>query len=76
MSQFPPPSSLPFWIVWCPNAGAPSRMHPSEQDASDEAYRLSKMHPDRVFTVLRSQFDIRQVYVETRPYKVVHGGQP
>lgn len=45
---------VPFWMVWCPMAGAPTVQHPSLAAAEAEARRLAAKHPDRKFFVLHT----------------------
>lgn len=42
----------PFWLVWDPQGRSPSRQHPNERSAMDEATRLAREHPGHDFYVL------------------------
>lgn len=44
--------SVPFWAVWCPEHGPPTKYHLSKQSAETEAMRLAKHHPGKEFFVL------------------------
>lgn len=43
-----------FWMVWCPQGGAPTVAHGSESKAITEAGRLAQAHPGRQFYVLQA----------------------
>lgn len=47
-----------YWIVFS-NGSGQSGKYPSLKEAKDAAMRLSKKHPDEVFTVLESLFEIK-----------------
>lgn len=42
----------PFWLVWNPNANAPSLKHDTKISATAEAERLARKHPGEKFYVL------------------------
>lgn len=43
----------PFFVVWSPQGGPPTRRHPDMMAATNEAMRLAKANPGREFIVLR-----------------------
>ena len=43
-----------FWVVWNPNAGAPTFRHPTRELAEREAERLAAQHPRDHFIVLEA----------------------
>ena len=46
---------VPFWIVWCPDGATPPKhCHTSEAFAEDEARRLARVNPGKVFFVMRA----------------------
>jgi len=43
-----------FWVVWNPNAGAPTFRHPTREQALAEAERLAARNPNAAFVVLEA----------------------
>ena len=43
-----------FWVVWNPDAGAPTVRHPARDLAEREAERLAAKHPRDCFFVLEA----------------------
>ena len=43
-----------FWMVWSPSGGAPHRQHLTRSEADDEATRLARVNPGRMFLVLKA----------------------
>lgn len=57
-------TSTRFWVVWSPQGSAPVVRHASNREATDEAHRLARKHPDREFHVLVAEALFRAVAVE------------
>lgn len=56
-----------FWVVWNPNAGAPTVRHPTRDLAEREAERLAAQHPRDHFIVLEALSVSRTKTVVTEP---------
>lgn len=53
-----------FWMVWSEQASAPTKKHFSPLEANQEASRLAKRHPDRIFYVLESVSEVLTCVVQ------------
>ena len=42
-----------FWLVWCEECGHPTYKHQHEDEAREEAERLARNNPGRIFHVLK-----------------------
>jgi hypothetical protein len=43
-----------FWLVWCPENGAPTHKHETKESAGKEAERLARKYRGSTFVVLQS----------------------
>lgn len=46
-------TTAPFWMIWRPAFGPPTRKHPTKADALAEAVRLATANPGAEFYVLQ-----------------------
>ena len=47
-------SKREFWIVWSDNGNTPTVKHSAEETARKESARLARIHPGKVFWVLKA----------------------
>ena len=56
-------TTQPFWLVWCPESGAPTRKQPSLRVAEDEAKRLARQNPGKQFFVCAPVMKVEKIEV-------------
>lgn len=73
----PMPGDGPFWVVWCPESGPPTKRHDRKTDAIAEARRLATNNPGRDFFVLCTVSRSRRMEpVETVEFDIFDAGVP
>lgn len=72
--------SQQFWVIWCPQGGAPTKKHGSYNSARDEAVRLWKNNPGKDFYILQPVSRVHaagfQITAIEAPKAAEHAAQP
>lgn len=61
----PIPENEAFWMVWKEDGPHPTYTHPSYGQAAGEAERLARLHPAKLFIVLKAIRRVRYVDLDT-----------